>query len=485
MNRPTKHNTLRPREWGILVTLLLWAFVLWSTRLAEPFIGRHDNNSVWISLSARNYWREGHFQLGFVHLYNADPAGSVEPIYYVSTPPLPALTVSLSMSLFGDHELSTRIVSMWLMLIGAAGLFALARRLANVQVALISAGLFLLAPMVAYYGQMSAPELYIVPLLILVVWVYRLYLHKPSRTRFWILAGLCYFFTLSGWPASFALAGLALHALFFSPRRWRMIALVVVMGTAAHLSWILPGSRVVADFWELLFGRFIARTSGGEGGDLPQNLLSYLWQLFWTRARPRYTEALFIFSAFGAGWAFFQAWRGQKRADWLLALLLLLPGGMYVLLFREAHWAHDYLTLNLAPGLALTGAVGIVWIAERIILLSRRQQRVARLIFALLLLAMIGSAARWTWTLYREVDFFPVEIAPEISARVPAGEALYSNIPWFPAVWYYAGRDVRDMNQLRRDAPTSAYVMLCEPVDSAVTPGSILAAGQACQFEQR
>lgn len=471
--------------WVLAVTMLLWAFGLWTTRLTDPFVGRHDNITAWQSISARNYLRYGYFRLGFLHTYDIDPLKTKPEIFYNSTAPLPAVFTSFMIVLFGDHESSGRIGPMFMTMISGAALFTLVRIGFGRGIGLLALLLFLTTPMVAYYGQMIAPEEFFVPFFLLMLLVYHAYLKKPTAPALALMTLLTALITLSSWASVFAVAGLSLHALMFAPKRLRLIAAMTFALVISNLSWLLMGSAAFAGFWSLLAQRFEARTSGSSAADLPWNgFFDYLARLWWTRMRIRFTEALFILAGIGGAWLWFTR-RGlspRQRQIALLTGVLLIPALLYLIIFQEATWIHDYITYYFAPPLAILGALALVFLFNQFRRRRSWQRFGAGLTLLILVVGLVFSTVRWTRALYLEREDFALLIAPEIQGRVPAGTPLYSNLPFWPAVWYYSQRDVKTIEDLVKDAPARPYIMTCERDAQDVPIDAVQAGVWTCWF---
>lgn len=462
--------TKRRIPW-VVVVLLLAIFALWSTRLADPFIGRHDNNTAFMTLAAQNYWRYGHLNLGFAQVLDADPQRAGPIYYYNNHPPLGAMLVSLNLALFGDHELSARLVIVFGMLLGAASLYRFLQRsgVANARWGLF---FYVSAPLVAYYGQMVNHEPLTLSFFLLALPSYWHLSHDSQTRGYGWLALLIGCMALSGWQAQFFVGVLLLHALLFAAGGWRMISTLLLAALLPLAGWLLLMTLFVPDFWSVLLDAFVLRSGGAATPWVGP--LDYAWQVVWGRLRPGYTEALLLLATISAALLMWR-WRRLNAAHGLL-LLLPIPGLLQVLIFSEQTYRHDYALLYFAPALATLGAYGMIQLLATLRKTQGRLRRGLQLILVVVLLAYGLSAARWIRFFYIDTDAFPIEIAPHIQANVPPGAPLRSNIDWWPAVWYYAERDL-----FGAGTQNAEVFMRCapEPTDAK----AIVAGRLYCTFE--
>ena len=400
----TKHITL----W-LSALVLLSAFALWSGRLADPFIGRHDNNTAFITLAAQNYWRYGHLNLGFAQTLDADPSRSTPSYYYNNHPPLTSLLVSLALPAFGDNELTARLVIIFFMLLGAAALFRFVKRYTDAVTAFWALLFYLAAPLVAYYGQMMNHEPLVLSLFLLTLSPYLYLTRVPSTRGYAAVAALTAMMVLAAWQALFFVGALVVHGFFFAVQRGRLVLTLATSATLTLAGWLLLMTLYVPDFWQTLLGAFTLRSGGAERpwSGLPD----YAWQIAWGRLRPGYTEALLVLAFLGGLFLLWRFARVKNRSSTGLILLILVPAMLQVIVFSEQTFRHDYTLLYFAPGLALLGAHGLLLIWRT----AANQPSMIR--YALRGFAIVALIAF-------------------------AGTRLASNIDWWPAVWYYAERDV-------------------------------------------
>ncbi|MCU0511109.1 MAG: glycosyltransferase family 39 protein [Anaerolineae bacterium] len=471
------HNSGWWRSVALLMVMWWAALALWATRLAAPLTGRHDNNSAYHLVAGRAYWHYGWRVPALAPVMDTDPTLQTPARFYINHPPLGAWLAAAGVALWGDQPAAVRLIAMFGTLIAGAGLFLWLRRAFGAGVALVAQALFLALPVIAFYGQMLNHE----PLaLVFVGLLLPLYQRAQRRGRGWRWVSVCAaLLLLSAWPGAFYVAACALHALFFTRTRLRARALLALAGGAlAGLAlWVVPTLLAFPAFVSLLSGQFLLRS--GLSDNPWTGVVDYAWTMLWARTRPNVTEAGLLLAALGVAlWLWRGAWR---NADVALALCLFLPPLAQFVVFAGQSWRHDYTVYHLAPALAGSGAVALVWLWQR----GRQggRWRPAWMVLALLVLAFGVSSARRLTTLYSERDDFPLVIAPYIQAVVPPGQPLYTlaNIGWTPAAWYYAQRQFITAEAVR---PALAGVwLLCRAADPAPQPDEIAAGGLLCRFE--
>lgn len=471
-------------HWIIIIALMLWAFGLWGIRLNEPFVGRHDNNTAWISIAAENYLRYGYLELGFGQLMDVSGADVPDDNFYHTHPPLISILTSINFALFGASEASARLLAMFLTLIAGSALFSLVRKGFGVRLGLIALLLFFMVPMIAFYGQMVAHEQLILPLFLLALLVLYHHEHKPDRIKLAAISILSALLVLAGWPGVFCVAALSLYVLIWNKQRFVLIFLIGISALIGELLWILPAINSVPGFLDALYRQFFVRTSGTESQHLYDNLLDYLWQLWAYKSfRIRYTEGLFVFIAIG-GIAGIMRWNHFSQQQKQVARLLMIsfvPALLYMFIFQQSTFIHDYLTIYFAPGFVFLAAAGI-WT-----LYQGTQHRIPYIRFgtAIVLIGLslvtVASAVRWTWNLYRETDRFPYEVAEIIRENVSDDETIYSNVGWWPAIWYHSRHNIQAISEYDG---SNGVVLRCQRNPQNPASDAIPVASWYCQFDE-
>ncbi|MEL6407432.1 MAG: glycosyltransferase family 39 protein [Chloroflexota bacterium] len=460
--------------------ILLAIFFLWSTRLAFPFIGSHDNHTVSILLSARNYLHYGYWELGLTQFLDVQMQAAQPYNLYHHHPPFITLWVSWFMPLFGESETALRMIVILPSMLTAAAVFQLGKRLFHSKVALIAMLFFVSSPVIAFYGQMVAHEQFIMLFFMLALISYHRLLTRITTLDL-VLVGLFSGLTvMSGWGGYLCVGTLGLHSLFFR-RDIRLWGAVIVGSALASLVWIVPAILFDSAFLPILADRFVERT--GQSYTPWDNTLDYLVRLTWARIRPGYTESLLVLTGIGSLlllWRIYTNHDGRRATD-SFALMLLLPHIIYILLLKESAWRHDYTVYYLSFGVAIISAFVTVTLWEQ---LSRKasQRWVWGSLLVIFLLAHTASSVRWTYTLYTRTDDLTLAIGDYVRENAPPNATIYADFGWTPALWYYAEHDFyppASYNASEHTAENPAMRLDCVNDDTLPSP-DIIAAGWAC-----
>lgn len=368
--------------WRIaLASVLLIGLLPLCWNLTRPFVGHHEWNSAWYAYFARNHLRYG---LGYTKglcTHGLGPQPPAHPSWYLSHPPLIAIWTAAPLAIFGDHEWAARLVPIGATLGSAAILAITMRRLRGPAEGILTAGAFLALPATAYFGRMID--------------------HLPVGLFFGLLALHGYLLWTDRFPRCGGPPGTP-----DSRQRRRGAALYTLgvllgVGTAWAVV-ILAGLLWLWHFCDACRGRqrwgplsgltlcpvaavgaVLAHMVIATGHDL-----GFLWALFATRsygARPEMPipitlwasrQAQYALSNFTwAGVLAIPAWlaiglirqqtnapRGGSAgpfAEWPALWPILAWGALYVVVFKNQSFIHDYWQLLLAPGVALIVAAGL------------------------------------------------------------------------------------------------------------------------------
>jgi len=102
------NEALLPRL--ILITGIVFACLLLLRGIAAPWNGPGDTDGALFGTIARNYLQFGILELKFGQLATFEAINTPVGSYYLHHPPLFPLLSALSITLFGDSELSVRLV---------------------------------------------------------------------------------------------------------------------------------------------------------------------------------------------------------------------------------------------------------------------------------------------------------------------------------------------------------------------------------------
>lgn len=470
-------NQISLPDWWIIVVVLLASFALWSSQLSEPFIGRHENNTAYMTIAGENYLQYGYFDYGLAPIMHTDPGITSPYRFYWNHPPLGGILASIGLALFGVAEVSSRLIPIFLTMLGMSAFARWLKRTWGMQITILTIMLFAAFPMIAYYGQMLNHEPLILGFALLLLPLLDHRQHNSRPRQLMGISILTLLMVLSGWQALFFSAIYFIYAIWI--RDWKLAILLPTMSIVGVLLWTLPLALQFPVFIENLYNQFLYRS--GLTDVTSPNLIGYLWEIIWARWRPRYTEAAALLAVSGF---FVVLASSHRRASHqvLLTLLLPVPAILQVLIFQQQTFTHDYTLYYFAPAVALFSAISLYTIWQR----TRSSRGTSRWLYAgtglVLVVAFALSSLRWTHNLYTTRDRFPVDIATVLQEETESGEIIYSNNPgWITAAWYYSQRDFQSLEQ----APDQDYIALICTTESSFDAETFRAGDLNCILEKR
>ena len=329
----------------VLLILALWALLL--IRLNAPYYGIQDAYRVWIPAAIRNLDEYNTILV----VRNSAPTPVDELAIYTHHPPLLVWLPAILTQFTGFNETSVRFVFAAATMFSLSGFYVFTRRLYNRNLALIASAFFAFTPMVAYFGRVAGHD----PLGLATAMVFAAalvnWLRYPTRQRYGLLMLLAWLSVWTAWPAVFFVAFLSLAGLGSRQHRLGVIGLGMVTIAAFITMMLLYESQHSGAFNDLLksFG-WRSSSYSGQIGTERFNLLQWLSVNF---------QHVLLFATIGftalALWGIPALWKHRQP----LTLLLFVAGFIYLLVFRNASYIHDYYKIFLVPAMAISAAV--VW----------------------------------------------------------------------------------------------------------------------------
>jgi hypothetical protein len=460
--------------------------------ITAPFLGWHELNSAMYSLFARNHVEYG---LACTKLYCTWGDAATPPAVperYLNHPPLIALWTAVPLAVFGDHEWAARLVPIAASLGSVALLMRIVGRLGGPLLGTLAGFFFATLPLTVYFGRMVD---HVAPVQFFTLLMLDGYLEwagvypgdgRPRRGTWRYAVGAALGIG-TGWGAVLPATLLfAWHALRVAGGRGEArllatLAAVPAASLAAVVLHILAGCG-----WDvgMLLALFLGHGVGGEGGAQPWPAWAAVQ---WVHLVRNFTLPGVV-AALGATAALATALvpsgpdprRGRfpLRGELAAAVGLTgLHGLLYVLLFKNAAWHHDYWQFFLGPFVAVSLAAFTSLAREAT---AARAPRLAGVVVVLLLVlplpwlatslafyaAQRQPGAEYAEALGRLRDLVPRRV-PAWTSRRPrvASETLggYTRSWPNPVVAYYADRPLlytRDAAEVEANRPGCAAYLL-------------------------
>jgi 4-amino-4-deoxy-L-arabinose transferase-like glycosyltransferase len=468
------------------------AALLLGRGITAPFLGWHDMNSAMYSHFARNHIQYG---LAYTRLYctwgdTATPPPA--PDRYLNHPPLVALFTAVPLFVLGDHEWAARLVPIGATLGSVVLLMRIVGGLGGPLLGVLAGFFFATLPLTAHFGRMID---HVAPVQLFTLLMLHGYLRwsgaYPGEGRSrqgapeYVTGAVLGIGT--GWAAVLPAALLC---------AWHALRVARGTGEARGLVWLAgaPAATLAVVVLHILAGcgfdpamlpdLFTGRALGGVGGAQPWSSWASVQWLHLTRNFTLPGAGAAIACAFLLVAALVRPPRGGAllrfplRGDLGTAIGLTgLHGLLYVALFKNAAWHHDYWQFFLGPLVAASLAAVAAGLAEGV---GRRAPRLALFVGA----AFLALPLPWT---ARSLAFYAAQRQPHaewvpplrrLGELVPPRAPVFTSRRWDtsteriggyasrwpnPVVAYYANRPLlysRDKDEIEANRPRCVAYLL-------------------------
>lgn len=397
--------------------LFILSIVLIGQNLDKPFYGEHDWNGARYGNIARNYLRYGLINTKFGQVENSGVIDKNRFEYYTHYPPLLPVLISISYKLFGISEWSTRLIPLLANSATVVLIFLIGSHLWDFKTGLLASLLALATPMVLYFGKNPAHEPLVLFFILLSFWGYLKY-RKNNQKLFQIifLIGMI-LAELTAWAGYFLISAITI-TLFIKKDTtgikklipYWILAAILFTAHFIHVA-TLTGSISGGNLFESLLQR-----SGISQQVQPVgfNLFGYLAKLrLWFATLYTITLSLLAFI-----WLVLRGSRIRNN-DWPVFVLAVL-GLIYITLFSNSVFIHNYLIFYFLPFLCLAGSATISYIMRFKIL-----QSVSLVLPILFLTAIFFERKTYLDALNAsKADKFAVEIAQALNRQTRATDIV-------------------------------------------------------------
>ncbi len=342
-----------------LLLVLVWLGAMLSVNISRPWTGHHDWNSTLWSQAAHNNLRAGlGTTLGAPSYYYYGPLPIPPQGYTLHHPPGLPLTLTGVFALFGEREWAARLVPITCSLISVVLLWLLVRSCVGARAATLSALVFALLPMELYFGRMVSYDPVVLAWMLGALLSLRCW-HLTGRRGWWMATLAC---VVAGmwlaWPMYIFAGVLAGLLLIGGEERGRRLAVVLVgLALVSASLFLLYIGQVRADAGKALWGVFTERTS-------LQGQRAFTWGQWLAKQYQHLGLGIPLVAwglgAVGAGWT---VWKGKGPGGlrWLggAALSLFVTAAVFLVVFRDGSYVHDYWGFYFVAPVAMMGGVAL------------------------------------------------------------------------------------------------------------------------------
>lgn len=337
--------------WPVFL-IILFSGILLTENLNKPFIGYHDWNSVVYARSAKTLI--GKSALPGIYLQSHYPL-------------LLPLFLSGSFLFFGIHDWAARIVPITAITATAIMIYLLGKQLWSQKEGWLAALFFLFTPLIRYFAKIPVHETIMPFFSTLVFYNYWLW-YKNSSFRKYLILLICIFLAMQvGWPAYFIVPLITFHYLLFYKKRKKILIILnfyfislFSFSITLFINQLLIGETMIKELWSI----FLVRTALNPDNNypfMPEQLFNreFLW------IRVYLTRILSILVIIGLIKLLISLIKNSDKAKNGFLLILGTFGLMYLIIFSQASWLHDYVIIYLFPFFVIISAQTLKFFSER------------------------------------------------------------------------------------------------------------------------
>jgi len=338
----------------IFISIILAAILVRCYEITVPY------GKTW-EIGFQELIAKNHYYYGFTQTHFLSVISVVDGvnIYHLAHPPLLQIIISLSYSLFGVHEWSARIVPIVFSVGSIILLYCITKKLYNARIALITAFFASFVPMSAYFGRIvnfEAPVLFFV---LLVVWGYIQWVETNKERYFYVLLIGVFFGVLTDWPFLIILP-ILLGIAIITGKKIRAIAFLLVMGCVIASGYLIITNSIGGFTFSYFIQKLLHRS----------DVTSYIsntdfYYLISKRLLRNFTSILFLLTSVGIIYLIIEKNLKEKLSEkkidmpTCISLGLLLFGLLYITVFLQSTYVHEWQMYYLIPGISIFSALGL------------------------------------------------------------------------------------------------------------------------------
>ncbi|KKR88123.1 MAG: Dolichyl-phosphate-mannose-protein mannosyltransferase [Candidatus Curtissbacteria bacterium GW2011_GWA1_41_11] len=358
---PTLHLLTRIIKQNLLIILIaIFSCIVLSININKPFIGHHDWNGAFWGVQARNYLS---FSSSLLSYGNNVSFGGIFFSHY--TPLLPAL-FSISVAIFGERELSLRLVPLIFSVVMIIFIYKIGQELFDKKTGLLASLLASVIPMFVYFGKLPDHEPIVVSLVTIAFYFYVKSFGK-NQENYRLFLVFLFLALFESWPAFFLLPPILAFSLFVKRDSLKKSMMPIIIGifvVLIHLSVILFTKSAI-DLYSFI-GQGLFRIGGNVNyyGAVDKST-PYKW--IETESRYfviYYTRLLLLFSLIWIVRLLWEIKKKEKMQRKLSLIILFIYPCLFLLTFRQLVYIHDYKIYHFLPFITLSSAASVVGLAK-------------------------------------------------------------------------------------------------------------------------
>ena len=420
-------NALRPLT--LLILALGMAALVRVHMASQPFgMGFDGFLGAMYGSATRNLIRYGPGPLQLAPCLDNGPLDPEHAHRFLHHPPTFVWLVTGVASVLGQSEAVLRLLPSLAMLFAIWLLWCIVLRIACAWTAALTALLFASYPMISIFGSIVNYEPFVMPAALGTYLLYLRYREEQSWRRLALMVGAYALCVSFDWYGVYIAVPIALHAVA-AGRHWRVpfglaaSGILTLVAVVAYMEWASPGA--MSNLVGRAEHRMSTSVSDFGGGH-------FSWEQWFGRMWEHNTT---LFGPLGGGYilALLGLWWARRQPTVLLHVgLLFIPGLLYILVFPQNAYQHPFLSMMMAPALALASAAGLRQLAS-----AGRWQHVASVV---LVVCVVVTMQLSGWLNTRCADCFGLQarawalfqpsVWPQAFGSEGSGPVRLSEVGW-------------------------------------------------------
>lgn len=309
---------------------------------------------------ARNHLLYGFLNTHFVSVLNVFHG---QNLYHLAHPPLFQILLAISYKIFGIHEWNARLVPILFSLGGIVLIYLIVQKVWDKKIALLSSIFVAFMPISAYFGRIVNFEAAALFFALLVLYAYVNWIDNGKKRYFLIMVLGTILGGLIDWPFYLILPCLLGYSII-TKKKVKAMFLLFCIGTLIATSYLLYTYILIGNVES--FGHAIYRSEG-----LNFYLNTQFYTLLFDRIMFQPRGFTFVVGFLSLFWIWDAIRSGIKREnlyEYLLVLVLFLFGTLYIFLFPQLAYIHDYTLYYLIPFFAVSAALALKTTPKKVLI---------------------------------------------------------------------------------------------------------------------
>ncbi|MGC3990203.1 MAG: glycosyltransferase family 39 protein [Chthoniobacteraceae bacterium] len=384
-------------HWLGLALTLVFLLVIFGRPITLPWTEEDNYYGALYSQAAHNNLRAGLWVTGSVPstLYFG-PLPIPPDQFYVHHPSLLPLSVTAAFAVFGEHEWAARLVPIFCSLASLTFLWLIVAHAVGARAATFTGLVFAFMPMELHYGDVVNFEPCTMTPMLAALWGIQRWQATARLGGAWFAALGCLLSLWMDWPGYLFTLSLAGWLLWRPGARWMagvLLLLVLISGTG----FMLQIRWVNADAWSNLWTALMVRVGNGvtSGSDAVTTTGPHFTTVEWLATVGRNIFENFhplpLALALVGTVILLLRRRAAAGLRWLgwAALSTFTTGVVYVVIFRNESFIHDFAPFYLIAAIAMTSGLALDTAWEAV----ARQSQAIRFLSRTALVALLAVLA--------------------------------------------------------------------------------------------